>query len=194
MYYYKWNEEKNKQLKKERKISFEEIVNYITNDRVIDIVDNPSSNLIIKNAILLISIIMLGLFLLSKKKKERFLKTAFQSRKHKKFILLSKGFIMSNDLNYKLDEEELKILEDIENGNYVSLKETNSKEFKKEMVIAKIAAKNTIERLTKKKNLYYEVNENDVESIKGIALEKGLPYQTFIASIIHQIATKQIKV
>ncbi len=101
---------------------------------------------------------------------------------------------MSNDLNYKLDEEELKILEDIENGNYVSLKETNSKEFKKEMVIAKIAAKNTIERLTKKKTYTMKLIENDVESIKGMALEKGLPYQTFIASIIHQIATKQIKV
>ena len=101
---------------------------------------------------------------------------------------------MSNDLNYKLDEEELQILEDIENGNYISLKETNPKEFKKEMAIAKIAAKSTIERLTKKKTYTMKLIENDVESIKGMALEKGLPYQTFIASIIHQIATKQIKV
>ncbi|RLA58513.1 MAG: hypothetical protein DRQ78_11890 [Epsilonproteobacteria bacterium] len=103
-----------------------------------------------------------------------------------------KGFMMND--NFKLDKDELQILEDIENDKYVSLKKTNPKQFEEEMEIAKIAAKNTIERLTKKKTYTMKLIENDVESIKGMALEKGLPYQTFIASLIHQIATKQIKV
>jgi len=99
-----------------------------------------------------------------------------------------------NNLNYELDKEELQILEDIENSNYISLKDTKSQEFKKKMNNSKIAATNTIDRLTKKKTYTMKLIENDVEKIKGMALEKGLPYQTFIASLIHQIASKQIEV
>jgi len=42
MKYFSWNEEKNEQLKKERKISFEEIVVQIENDKVLDIVEHPN--------------------------------------------------------------------------------------------------------------------------------------------------------
>lgn len=101
---------------------------------------------------------------------------------------------LDKQFNYELDEEELQILEDVENDKYVSLKETNPKEFEKQIEIAQIASKNTIERLTKKKTYTMKLIENDIEKIKGMALEKGLPYQTFIASLIHQIATKQIKI
>jgi predicted DNA binding CopG/RHH family protein len=99
-----------------------------------------------------------------------------------------------DEFGFELDDEELQILNDIEDGKYTSLSETNPEEFKKEMEIAQIAAKNTIERLTKKKTYTMKLIENDIERIKGMALEKGLPYQTFIASILHQVATKQIKV
>jgi len=101
---------------------------------------------------------------------------------------------MDKKFDFKLDDEELQILEDIENGDYVSLKETNPKKFEEEKAMAKLAAENTIKRLTKKKSYTMKLIENDVESIKVMALKKGLPYQTFIASIIHQIATKQIRI
>ncbi len=99
-----------------------------------------------------------------------------------------------NNLNYELDKEELQILNDIENNNYVSLKDTKNKEFKKQMANSKIVATNTINKLTKKKTYTMKLIENDVEKIKSMALEKGLPYQTFIASLIHQIASKQIEI
>jgi len=101
---------------------------------------------------------------------------------------------LDKKFNFTLDEEELKIVEDIDNGTYVSLKETNPDQFEKEKEKARIAAENTIKRLTKKKSYTMKLIENDVESIKVMALKKGLPYQTFIASIIHQVATKQIKI
>ena len=100
----------------------------------------------------------------------------------------------NKDFNFELDKEELEMLEDFENDKFVSIKKTNPKKFEEEKAIAKVAAQNTLDRLTKKKSYTMKLIENDVESIKVMALKKGLPYQTFIASIIHQIATKQIKI
>ncbi len=91
-------------------------------------------------------------------------------------------------------KEELDFFAWIENGDFISLKNTNSKKFDEEKKIAKITAKNTIKKNTKKKSLNLRIFENDIPSIKAIALEKGLPYQTFLSSIIHQVATKQIEV
>jgi predicted DNA binding CopG/RHH family protein len=48
--------------------------------------------------------------------------------------------------------------------------------------------------MNKKKNYTLRLNPTDVNNIKSMALQKGLPYQTFISSILHQVATKQIKV
>ncbi len=53
---------------------------------------------------------------------------------------------------------------------------------------------NTIKKLTKKKVYSIRLIENDVESIKVIAMQKGMPYQSLVSSIIHQVATKQIRV
>lgn len=100
----------------------------------------------------------------------------------------------NTDFDFELDKEELEILENIEHGNFVSLRQINSEKFEKERLIAKTAAQNTLKKLTNKKSYTMKLIEQDVEAIKAMALKKGLPYQTFIASIIHQIATKQIKV
>jgi predicted DNA binding CopG/RHH family protein len=67
-------------------------------------------------------------------------------------------------------------------------------ELEQEREIVKKIAKNTIEKRTKKKSLNLRVFEDDIERIKAIALNQGLPYQTFLSSIIHKVATKQIEV
>ncbi len=41
MKYYSWNNEKNKRLKAERRVSFEEVVFYIERGRLLDIVERP---------------------------------------------------------------------------------------------------------------------------------------------------------
>ena len=88
-------------------------------------------------------------------------------------------------------KEELELFQQIEDGNYNPMPK---EKLEKERDFYKQVATNTIKKLTRKKSLNLRVYEEDISSIKAIALEKGLPYQTFLASIIHQIATKQIKV
>ena len=97
----------------------------------------------------------------------------------------------NNDIYSK---EELDFFNEIENGNYISLKKLNPTKFEEEKNIAKITAENTIKKITKKKSFNLRIFENDIPNIKAIALEKGLPYQTLLSSIIHQVATKQIKI
>jgi len=42
MKYFSWNNEKNEQLKRERSISFEEVVFYIDRGQILDIVEHPN--------------------------------------------------------------------------------------------------------------------------------------------------------
>ena len=41
--------------------------------------------------------------------------------------------------------------------------------------------------LNKTKNINIRLSEKDLHKIKVKAMEKGIPYQTFIASLIHQV-------
>lgn len=67
-------------------------------------------------------------------------------------------------------------------------------DLKIEKEIAKEIADQTIQKRTRKKSLNLRVFEDDIERIKAMALHQGLPYQTFLSSIIHKVATKQIEV
>jgi len=80
---------------------------------------------------------------------------------------------------------------EIENGKYQPLETSKLNEKKK---LFRHIANNTLEKITAKKSYSIRLFENDIESIKAIALQKGLPYQSLISSIIHQVATRQIKI
>jgi predicted DNA binding CopG/RHH family protein len=92
-------------------------------------------------------------------------------------------------------EDELALFQslenDIDNGTYKPMEASALHKKKKEF---KAVADNTLKKMTTKKSYNLRLFENDIESIKAIALQKGLPYQSLISSIIHQVATKQIKV
>ena len=87
-------------------------------------------------------------------------------------------------------KEELKMFNEIENGEYVSLIKES---FDQEKTLLIQAAKNTIEKRKKKKSYNIRLFENDVETIKALALKEGLSYQTFISSMVHKIATGQVR-
>ncbi len=87
-------------------------------------------------------------------------------------------------------EDELALFDQIENGEYISL---SKDEFEKEKALLTHAAINTIEKRKKKKSYNIRLFENDVEVIKALALKEGLSYQTFISSMLHKIATGQLK-
>ena len=85
---YNWNKEKNLFLKESRGISFEQIVIYIEQDSLIDIIEHPNGDRYKNQKILIINIdnyIYTVPFV--QNKNERFLKTVIPSRKFTKKYL-----------------------------------------------------------------------------------------------------------
>ena len=78
----------------------------------------------------------------------------------------------------KLDPEEKKIMEAIENNEYVPV---GGKELR-EMADAIAARK-------KDMTLTIRVNSQDINRIKKFSKIKGIPYQTYLSEIIHRVAT-----
>ena len=79
---------------------------------------------------------------------------------------------------FELDKSEKKLLKDFEAGEFRSIKST-----KKETSRYRQYAQNT---LSKRKNINIRLAESDLQRIKALAAEKGLPYQTLISSLLHQ--------
>ncbi len=84
--------------------------------------------------------------------------------------------------NYQLDEEEKQLLEEIEKGEWKSVKD-----FARQKKILEEAAR---EFLKKNKNINLRVSERDLLKLKAKAIEEGLPYQTLAASILHKYASQ----
>jgi predicted DNA binding CopG/RHH family protein len=84
--------------------------------------------------------------------------------------------------NYDLDKDEQLLHEDYEAGEFEQAKD--SEVLKREAI--KIA-KNT---LNKTMNINIRLSERDVYKLKARAAKEGLPYQTLVASILHQTASK----
>ena len=87
-------------------------------------------------------------------------------------------------------QEELEILEDVENGKYKSL---DDKEFSEIEDSLKKAATNTIKKLSKRKAINIRLLESDIERLKAMALNEGMPYQTYITHMIHKLTTGRLK-
>jgi predicted DNA binding CopG/RHH family protein len=87
-------------------------------------------------------------------------------------------------VDYKLDNEELELLESIENDEWQSVKNLDQelKEHKK-------IAKNTMK---KDKRINIRLSSKDLEMIKTTAVELGLPYQTLVSSVLHQYVTGRL--
>ena len=94
---------------------------------------------------------------------------------------------MSNNIE---TQEELEIVRAVENGEYTPLEGEELAEMK---TLLKKAATNTIERLSKRKAINIRLLESDIERVKAMALNEGIPYQTYLSSIIHKVVTGQLK-
>ena len=77
-----------------------------------------------------------------------------------------------------IDEEEKDLMESIEKGEWIPVKN-----IKKEKEKAIMAARDT---LKKDKRINLRLSQKDYHQIQIKAIEEGLPYQTFISSIIHK--------
>ena len=81
---------------------------------------------------------------------------------------------------YKLDKEEQEILAAFESGDINPISNVE-----KEMEKHKAYASNTFK---KDKRINIRLTSRDLSSIQKLALREGIPYQTFIASILHKYA------
>ncbi len=81
-------------------------------------------------------------------------------------------------MKLKLVKEEQEILDSFEKGEWVPVK--NSSKRKAEIINY---ARNTFK---KDKRLNIRISERDLNELQKRALSEGLPYQTFVSSIIHK--------
>lgn len=79
-----------------------------------------------------------------------------------------------------LDPEEQELLDSVERGEWKSVENPE-----KEAAFAKEAAANF---LKKDQRITLRISSGDLNRLKQKAAYKGLPYQTFIASILHEYA------
>ena len=91
-----------------------------------------------------------------------------------------------NKKNIYLDEEEKEIIESLENLDFKTIENDieNIEKLQK-------AAKEYIEKQTK--TITLRISASDLNKIKEVSSKKGLRYQTFIKSIIHQYVEKEIQ-
>ena len=88
MKYFSWNNEKNRLLKSERNISFEDVVFYIERQRVLDIVQHPNQERYKGQKIFIINIDNYAYLVpFVESEREIFLKTIIPSRKATKQYL-----------------------------------------------------------------------------------------------------------
>ena len=84
----------------------------------------------------------------------------------------------------KLDKEEKKILESFESGEWQSVKNVR-KEIKKHQQYARAT-------LIKDKRVNIRISSKDLEELRTIAMEDGIPYQTLISSILHRFVNGRL--
>ena len=90
---------------------------------------------------------------------------------------------MKNSL--KLDEEEVKILQDFERGELASI--NNFKEEKRQL---EEAAHNFLQ---KDRRINIRISSRDLETLQKKAVKEGMPYQTLISSTLHKFVTGKLK-
>lgn len=83
--------------------------------------------------------------------------------------------------HHELDKEEKKILRALEKGEFRRIPN-----FEKEVKLYQEYARATLD---KKRNINIRVSERDLMKLKARAIEKGLPYQTLVTSVLHQYST-----
>ena len=95
--------------------------------------------------------------------------------------------IKKQTLNPTLDEFE----QDIED-NLNASKRLPAKDKAHEVSKLKSAAKEHVQKRNKEKRISIRVFASDLERIKEIAEEEGLPYQTLVTSVLHKFSTGRL--
>ena len=81
-------------------------------------------------------------------------------------------------MDNKLDKEEKEILDSFEKGEWTSVSDVEKR--KKELNEFAAAT------LRKSKRLNIRISERDLRELQRKAVSEGLPYQTYVSSILHK--------
>ena len=84
-----------------------------------------------------------------------------------------------------LDPNEKNILQDIEDDNWLSVENVSDEITRVQQMIAR--------QNKKDQRMSIRISGADLDRIKAIALEEGLPYQTLITSILHKYVRGKLK-
>jgi len=85
-------------------------------------------------------------------------------------------------MNYfELDKKEKDILEDFEKGDLKKSSVKNSPRYKEY----------ARETLNKSKTINIRISSKDLLKLKAKAIEKGIPYQTLVSSILHRYSSEK---
>ena len=87
-------------------------------------------------------------------------------------------------------QEELEIVQAVDAGDYVSV---SKEEFSELQSSLKQAASNTIAKLSRRKAISIRLLESDIARVKAMALNEGMPYQTYLSHIIHKLTTGRLQ-
>lgn len=86
-----------------------------------------------------------------------------------------------------LDEEERKLIESVENGEWQPIPEKEKNKYIKE---AKMYAEASMK---KDKRMNIRISERDLRNLKIKALEEGIPYQTLVSMVLHKYLSGKLK-
>ena len=78
----------------------------------------------------------------------------------------------------KSDKEEKELLESYENVEWIPVEDFEKQKAKYQQIARNTSLKN--------RRINIRFSEKDLSNLKDKSLEKGLPYQTLVASIIHK--------
>ncbi|UCC41268.1 MAG: antitoxin [Candidatus Aminicenantes bacterium] len=85
----------------------------------------------------------------------------------------------------KIRKDEKELLDSVERGEWVTIPDVREE--------ARRYKKYAQATFRKDKRLNIRISEKDLTKLQKRALQEGLPYQTFISSILHKFITGQLK-
>jgi len=87
---------------------------------------------------------------------------------------------------YELSKEEQEILEAFENNELMP-----ASDFREQKKLIESAA---FDHLKKSKKINIRMQPQDLNYIKYLAVQEGIPYQTLISSVLHKYAVQYLKI
>ena len=192
----RFNSEKNEKLKAERNISFEMIIEAISEGKILSDIPHPKRKhqrvmlVEVKNDVYYVPYV--------ENNGDIFLKTAFINRKYRQIdkngaIMPKKKKSDPNEIKDRTvpydseDIEETELNELYENGEFTPVSEKRKKELA-------ASAKKSLAEIREIKSITLRINSDILKMIRDKADEERIPYQTLMQLVLSQFAQGKIRI